>query len=90
MRAWLPSSNSSCSDEMRSHCIVDQLDRVTLNVLKRKLEMLGPRRSRVARATSGSRVTTFISVSWKSECAFRFADPTVSQRSSTIPIFECT
>jgi hypothetical protein len=32
-------------------------------------------------------VTTFISVSWKSECALRFAEPTVSQRSSTMPIF---
>ena len=39
---------------------------------------------------SRSSVTTFISVSLKSECALRFAEPTVSQRSSTIPIFEWT
>ena len=48
------------------------------------------RRSRVARASSASSVTTFISVSFNSECAFRFAEPTVSQRSSTIPTLACT
>ena len=48
------------------------------------------RRSRVARARSGSSETTFISVSFSSECALRFAEPTVSQRSSTIPTLACT
>ena len=47
-------------------------------------------RSRVARASPGSCVTTFISVSLKSECSFRLAEPTVSQRSSTMPTFACT
>ena len=37
-----------------------------------------------------SSVTTFISVSLSSECAFRLAEPTVSQRSSTIPTLACT
>ena len=35
-------------------------------------------------------MTTFISVSLSSECAFRFAEPIVSQRSSTIPTFAWT
>ena len=34
-----------------------------------------------------SSITTFTSVSLKSECSLRFAEPTVSHRSSTIPIF---
>jgi hypothetical protein len=48
------------------------------------------RRSRVARAIAGSAQTTFISVSLKRECSLRFAEPIVSQRSSTIPIFAWT
>ncbi len=47
-------------------------------------------RSRVSRASEGSSETTFISVSLKSEWAFRFAEPTVNHVSSTIPIFACT
>jgi len=47
-------------------------------------------RTLVARASSASQVTTFISVSLKSECSLRFAEPSVSQRSSTIAIFAWT
>ncbi len=36
-------------------------------------------RSRVSRTTSGSQVTTFISVSLNRECSLRLAEPTVSQ-----------
>ena len=46
--------------------------------------------SRVRRASSGSVVTTFISVSLKSECSLRLAEPTVSQRSSTMATLACT
>jgi WD40 repeat protein len=46
--------------------------------------------SRVAFARVASWVTMFISVSLNSECSFRFAEPIVSQRSSTIPILACT
>ncbi|MFL5861970.1 MAG: acyl-CoA synthetase [Solirubrobacteraceae bacterium] len=42
------------------------------------------------RLISESQVTTFISVSLKSECSLRFAEPTVSHLSSTIPILACT
>ena len=55
------------------------------------LEVLGPQLAAAcARASSGSWVTTFTSVSLKSECSLRLAEPTVSQRSSTIPTFACT
>ena len=37
-----------------------------------------------SRASSGSHMTTLTSVSLKSECSLRFAEPIVSQRSSTI------
>ena len=47
-------------------------------------------RRRVARASAGSLTTTFTSVSLKSECSLRFAEPSVSQRSSTMPIFAWT
>ena len=47
-------------------------------------------RSRVARASAGSHVTTSTSVSLNSECSLRFADPIASHASSTIPIFACT
>ena len=47
-------------------------------------------RRRVARAIASSCVTTFISVSCRSECALRLAEPTVSQRSSTMPILAWT
>jgi hypothetical protein len=48
------------------------------------------RRSRVSRARPGSWQTTFISVSLKSECSLRLAEPTVSHRSSTMPTLAWT
>jgi hypothetical protein len=44
----------------------------------------------VSRASAGSKVTTLTSPSLKKEWALRFAEPSVSQRSSMIPTFACT
>jgi hypothetical protein len=44
------------------------------------------RRNLVRRARSGSWVMTFTSESLNNECSLRFADPIVSQASSTMPI----
>ena len=47
-------------------------------------------RSRVSRASAGSWLTRFISVSLNSECSLRFAEPIVSQASSMIPTLAWT
>ena len=66
--------------------LIDHAGRVIGYVLDRSFQVLGPERSRVSRAMRGSQVTMFISVSLNSECSLRFADHTVSETSSTIPI----
>ena len=50
----------------------------------------GPESRRVSRASAASQATRLTSVSLKSEWALRFAEPSVSQRSSTIPTLAWT
>ena len=50
-----------------------------------EFEVLGPEAQAGVADDVGSRQTTFISVSLKSECSFRFAEPIVSHASSTMP-----
>ena len=64
--------------------------RIAGDLLLVSLEMLAPEPQARPRATASSCVTMFISVSFSSECALRFAEPTVSQRSSTMPTLAWT
>ena len=72
----------------RAPQVVHDRDRVAVHV--GGLEVLLPEpETRSAREPSSS-VTTFTSESLNIERSLRLAEPIVSQRSSTTPIFECT
>jgi hypothetical protein len=68
---------------------IDDCGRVVVDLLDRAVEVFSPQR-RVWRASIGSQVAMLISVSLNSECSLRLAEPTVSQRSSTIATLACT
>ena len=77
-----------CADRLPE--LVDCQGRIVRDLIDGQLEMLGPESQPGAPARSGSWVTRFISVSLKSECSFRLADPRVSQVSSMIPTLAWT
>ena len=72
----------------RLPALVDDGRRISVDLLDGKLEVLRPQpQTRVSREGLVAE-TTLTSESLKSECSFRFAEPMVSQRSSTIATFE--